>query len=459
MVDVLCCALGCVILLWLVNLREAKQRALAASQTSEELRKVQAEIDQAHHRLFELQSLAKENAVSLATLQDAEKAALRRLDAAEQAGAQSARKLATVEGQLQQQRSNLAALSAERTEFKERLELSLKQEEKNSKELVDARQHLAETQTLLRDKEAESQALARTAAEQLARLREADALLRRAQDAEGEVPNLRAEAREYRNRAGGLESRVQLLEADLRNRNQDLAALRRTSQELQEDKEALTARIGRERAASEDRFAGLALTGRRVVFLVDMSGSMEMVDDNTAAPEKWLAVRQALSKIMRSLPDLEKFQVLLFSTRVTYPLGKEGSWIDYNATISADRVATALAAVKPKGNTDMYAGFEAAFHMRPSGLDTIYLLSDGLPNVGRGLDPEAARRMSETERSEILSKYIRQTLRLAWNRPRAGEARVRINTVGFFYESPDVGAFLWALARDNDGGFVGMSKP
>ena len=41
----------------------------------------------------------------------------------------------------------------------------------------------------------------------------------------------------------------------------------------------------------------------------------------------------------------------------------------------------------------------------------------------------------------------------------SGRPRVRINAVGFFYESPEVGAFLWALARENDGSFVGMSKP
>ena len=40
-----------------------------------------------------------------------------------------------------------------------------------------------------------------------------------------------------------------------------------------------------------------------------------------------------------------------------------------------------------------------------------------------------------------------------------GKERVRINSVGFFYESPDVGAFLWALSREHDGSFVGMSKP
>src|SRR5947208_3249321 len=34
MVDVLCCALGCVILLWLVNFREAKRKASVAGETS-----------------------------------------------------------------------------------------------------------------------------------------------------------------------------------------------------------------------------------------------------------------------------------------------------------------------------------------------------------------------------------------------------------------------------------------
>src|SRR5262245_22177007 len=38
MVDVLCCALGCVILLWLLNLREAKQRTIAAEHATLDLR-------------------------------------------------------------------------------------------------------------------------------------------------------------------------------------------------------------------------------------------------------------------------------------------------------------------------------------------------------------------------------------------------------------------------------------
>jgi hypothetical protein len=184
-----------------------------------------------------------------------------------------------------------------------------------------------------------------------------------------------------------------------------------------------------------------------------------LVDENTSAPDKWAGVRATLAKIMRSLPDLEKFQVILFSDRVTYLLGSDQRWLDYDSTTSEDRVTRTLAAVKPRGNTDMYIAFEAAFRYRPLGLDTIYVFSDGLPNIGTGLSPEAARAMKEDERSVILSKYIRKILKSEWNADRAGQPKVRINTVGFFYESPDVGAFLWALARENAGSFVGMSKP
>jgi hypothetical protein len=86
-------------------------------------------------------------------------------------------------------------------------------------------------------------------------------------------------------------------------------------------------------------------------------------------------------------------------------------------------------------------------------------LSDGLPNVGPGLTPAEAQGLREAEKSELLSKVVRRALTGDWNRQRPDRPRVRINAVGFFYESPDVGAFLWALARENDGAFVGMSRP
>jgi hypothetical protein len=163
---------------------------------------------------------------------------------------------------------------------------------------------------------------------------------------------------------------------------------------------------------------------------------------------------------MRSLPGLEKFQLVLFSDQVLFPLGTPDRWLDYDPKASADQVVKALAAVKPRSDTDMNAGLKAAFRFRDQGLDTVYLLSDGLPSTGEGLPANRpVNQLSDAERTGYLTRHIRQALKTDWNRDTPGRPRVRINAVGFFYESPEVGAFLWALARENDGSFVGMSRP
>ena len=144
---------------------------------------------------------------------------------------------------------------------------------------------------------------------------------------------------------------------------------------------------------------------------------------------------------------------------MSYPLGQGDRWLEYDAVTSTSRVAQALAAVKPEGNTDMYAAFEEAFRFKPIGLDTIYVFSDGLPNRGVGVTNQELQSLKETELSDKLATHIRHVLRTNWNPKDGNRPQVRINTIGFFYESPNVGAFLWALARENDGSFVGMSKP
>lgn len=226
---------------------------------------------------------------------------------------------------------------------------------------------------------------------------------------------------------------------------------------LQTERAVLVDRARALQIAADARFAGVTLTGSRVIFLVDMSGSMELIDENTADPDKWPMVCETVSKIMQSLPDLKQYQVILFSDRVRYPLGNEGRWSTYEGKETAKSIADRLKKVKPIGETNMYAAFEEVFRYRDHGLETIYVLSDGLPNAGEGL-PAATANLSEQQKAEILGKHVRNRLKTEWNRPIAGKARVRINTVGFFFESPDVGAFLWALSRENDGSFVGTSR-
>src|SRR5581483_3476791 len=67
MVDVLCCALGCVILLWLLNFREFKTRSAAAAENGKQLAAAQADLDEinrqaseSRHRLAAADKLSRE---------------------------------------------------------------------------------------------------------------------------------------------------------------------------------------------------------------------------------------------------------------------------------------------------------------------------------------------------------------------------------------------------------------
>lgn len=403
MVDVLCCALGCVILLWLVNFREAKRRALAAGETAGRLASTAEDLAVARRRLAAFEQQVRD-------LQTRHEAALAWKKLANQAREQ-------IQVRLTETEDHLASSQKDRSVL----------------------------QTRLREQDAMIRKAAQNADELAQRLRDAKA------DAQKLRDRLQTDQKTYREQTTSIDRRLLSLQ-------KELTQARSRIDLLQDEKQLLGHQVARARADAENRFAGIALTGRRVVFLVDMSGSMEYLDGQTPAPGKWAAVRETLGKIVRSLPELEKFQVILFAREPLFPLGEDGRWLSYDPKTSAERIVKTLTAAKPKGATNMYAAFDAAFRFRADGLDTIYLLSDGLPNVGPGLTAEQAK-LKETEKAEILGNHVRRMLKTTWNRPLADQPGVRINTVGFFYESPDVGAFLWALARENDGSFVGMSRP
>jgi hypothetical protein len=224
---------------------------------------------------------------------------------------------------------------------------------------------------------------------------------------------------------------------------------------LKLEKDKLSRRVVDLQAEVEQRFAGIPLTGENVVFLIDISGSMTMMDENTDDPEKWPFLCETLLKLMKSIPTLQRFQVILFSDKTSYLFGKRDSWFKYEGAETAKLTRDALKKVKVEGGTNMHDAFEEAFRYRKIKLDTIYLFSDGLPNMGAGV-PATVRNPTEAQKNLYMSKFIREKLKNEWNRPAQGDQAVRINAVGFFFESPDVGAFLWAMAREHRGSFVGL---
>src|SRR5205085_9088872 len=160
MVDVLCCALGCVILLWLLNLREARQRAAAVGETSQELATTR--------------SLRSETAVRLRT--------------AEQSTGSTRAALAQTKEERDRAANELTAARARATELdrslaanKDLLARKTREQRKLSSDLAASRQRVAALDALVREKETRLETSTRGAEEQEERLRDLDARLRRAQ--------------------------------------------------------------------------------------------------------------------------------------------------------------------------------------------------------------------------------------------------------------------------------------
>jgi predicted nucleic acid-binding Zn-ribbon protein len=432
MLDVFCCALGCVTLLWLLSTREAKMEAARNASAVSLLAKTEADLKARQAELIATKADFDETKRKLNA--DLEELNGRYLAMTEERDAK-AKQLASIKQDVTTMQTQLATAVAKNTELDDLLAKKTRQAESLAKSVSTSEQSAAELMKLLRDK-----------------TRERDDVAVKAKKAEDQLNDLDAKLKSITKESENATAEL----ASMKKTGNELASAQAMIIDLQGQKAKLADKYDKLQKDSESRFAGIALTGRKVAFLVDTSGSMKLLDDKTPAPEKWPTVIETLSKVMRSLPELEQYQIITFSRDAKSLLSP--GWQTYRGEASVREVATALRGVNPDGDTNMYDALDLAFRLRASGLDTLYLFSDGLPTSGPGLTAEQERTVGPSERSDKLSKHILRTLRTTWNAPQ-GRTRVRINAIGFFFESPEVGAFLWALSRDNDGSFVGMSKP
>lgn len=456
MLDVLCCALGAMLLLMLLNHLDARRAYQSQAQTADQLKlseatlaSLQSDLTMAQYDLSEKDEQLLKTHRTRQQLQDQ----LNQIRTERQQQTDRAQLLQARLQKLEQElKSNKAQLEQARRERDEADQLLTQQ----SREYADAlakgkrlqKQISQQTEQLeslnrqLELTEKEKREAASLASDLSTSQKELKAALQRIEALEGDLLKLRQKAEAAGLKLSKAESRVQEVFLD-----------NETLRQLLTDQQITSGKLRQEAQRLANRFAGVDLAGKRAVLLIDRSGSMGAVDEKTAAPQKWPELCRTVAQILRSMPDVEKFQVIVFSDQVEFPMGREGQWLEYQ-TQSATQLEQVLLKIVPKGNTNLYAAFEAAFRLKPSGLDAIFLFSDGLPNVGPGLPDNPPP--DEAGQSAILGKYLRDTLKQRWNKD---EPKVKINSIGYFYESPNLGSFLWALSRENQGSFVGMSKP
>jgi len=175
-------------------------------------------------------------------------------------------------------------------------------------------------------------------------------------------------------------------------------------------------------------FFGIRVVSKRVIFILDVSGSMawELQGDyvgERGLPRMTVAKRE-LQRCLEQLQDDSLFNIIVFSDDVEH-------WLDggvaESAASSKEEAMEFIERLGARGGTNLYGALQQAFD--DTEVDTIFVLSDGEPSVGRETDPWRIR--------EIVAE---------WNEHRG----VEINTIavgGSF-------AILEWLAEDSGGAYV-----
>ncbi|MFT4709494.1 MAG: hypothetical protein ACI9D0_001355 [Bacteroidia bacterium] len=137
------------------------------------------------------------------------------------------------------------------------------------------------------------------------------------------------------------------------------------------------------------RFFGIQIDSNRVVFIIDVSGSMSELTRGEyigakGEPRINLATRE-LNKCLDQLSQESFFNIVPFSSDVA-PYSKELVQWTPEALVDAKGFVSKLGA---GGGTNLFGSLESVF--QDPQVDTIFILSDGEPSVGRIQDPSGIR--------------------------------------------------------------------
>lgn len=192
--------------------------------------------------------------------------------------------------------------------------------------------------------------------------------------------------------------------------------------------QALPKRKSRSGAATVSSFFDIPLVSTKVIFVMDISGSMSAEvgtisrgarrskGPNTRIEE----AKRQLSRVVTDLPKEAVFNLIYFESRV-HSLAKKSKKATKKSKAAALK---SVAQLKATGGTNIHDALKLAFE--DQGIDTIYLLSDGSPSAGKITDPNA-----------LATEVAR------WNQTR----RIRIHTISIGSKS----RFMERLAKESGG--------
>ena len=277
-----------------------------------------------------------------------------------------------------------------------------------------------------------------------------------------------------RAQVSALSEATEELDADTLARIEDIRKLQSDLQSLDSDTKRLEAAVEsddetgrriRSRVGDGDRqyLTGLKVGGRRVMILVDASASMldetvvniirrrNMSRREKMESPKWKKVVETVDWLTTQFSPQSEFQIYVFS-REARPLieGTAGRWLPAEDLRDLDAAVSALRKVVPGEGTSLVGAFEAVGSMKPRP-DNVFLLTDGLPTLGRVSARSSKKKggtIDETGRVRLFGMAIKEL-----------PSRVPVNVLLYPLEGdPQAAVAYWELARRTGGAFLTPSK-
>lgn len=145
-----------------------------------------------------------------------------------------------------------------------------------------------------------------------------------------------------------------------------------------------------ERTRAPAKFFGLQIESHRVIFVVDVSGSMiESMYGREYDGRPAARIDVARQEVIAAIKNLEAgtlFNIYAFSNGVEKWREESAGTADEASRKAAIEWVERLGA---SGGTNIYDSLQLAFEDKD--VDTIYLMSDGEPSVGQEIDPHRIR--------------------------------------------------------------------
>lgn len=146
----------------------------------------------------------------------------------------------------------------------------------------------------------------------------------------------------------------------------------------------------RQRTRASARFFGLKVESHRVIFILDVSGSMlesvygRYVGKHGAA--RIDVAKQELTQAIKNMDQDAQFNILVFSSGVA-AWNEKG--LSGNTEEKRKEALTFVERLGASGGTNLYDSVKMAFENKD--VDTIFIMSDGEPTAGEVIDPSKIR--------------------------------------------------------------------